>query len=259
MNAKILVAAHKNVKMPVNNPIYTPVFVGAALHPNLTTDFQRDDEGDNISVKNPNFNELTAIYWAWKNVDADVIGLVHYRRYFSTSRMRSLNNVLNEDELQKLLSQAPIILPKKRHYYIETNYSHYIHAHRQEPLDEIRLILQDQYPEYVPAYDQVMKRTTAHMFNMFIMQQAYFREYCEWLFGVLNLLEDRLDTSLYSQQDARVYGYISELMMDVWLQTRGYTYVETNWIQLGKRQTVKKMVAFLQRKFSQKKEIQTHF
>ena len=79
MRVKVLVAAHKNYEMPTD-PMYLPVFVGKDLHPDVNHTFQGDNTGDNISQKNPTYNELTAIYWGWKNLDVDAMGLVHYRR-----------------------------------------------------------------------------------------------------------------------------------------------------------------------------------
>lgn len=83
MKIQILVAAHKKFPMPTAAG-YLPVLVGAKKNYKADIPYQRDDEGDNISEKNPNYNELTAIYWAWKNLkDVDAVGLVHYRRLFS--------------------------------------------------------------------------------------------------------------------------------------------------------------------------------
>lgn len=79
-NIKILIAAHKPYWMP-KDPVYLPLHVGAEGKPDLG--YTKDNTGDNISAKNPNFCELTGLYWAWKNLDADYLGLVHYRRYFT--------------------------------------------------------------------------------------------------------------------------------------------------------------------------------
>ena len=38
-----------------------------------------DHTGDNISLKNANYCELTGLYWAWKNLEADYIGLIPTR------------------------------------------------------------------------------------------------------------------------------------------------------------------------------------
>ena len=80
MDIKILVAAHKKYHIP-QNPMYIPIHVGHVLAKQEFR-WQGDDTGNNISSKKTNYCELTALYWAWKNLDADAIGLVHYRRYF---------------------------------------------------------------------------------------------------------------------------------------------------------------------------------
>ena len=81
---KLIVALHKEFKTP-DNSIYVPLELGAATRENHFLEL-RDDSGDNISARNPNYCELTGLYWAYKNLtDYDIIGLVHYRRYFMKS------------------------------------------------------------------------------------------------------------------------------------------------------------------------------
>lgn len=157
MKAKIYIASHKLYQMP-KDPLYQPIWVGHAKSNNpldLPAGWIADDSGDNISAKNSSFNELTALYWAWKNSDADVIGLVHYRRYFSLNHKKGLANILTDDQLGNLLETSRIILPKKRRYYIESNYSHYVHAHHKEPLDKARELMDAHYQE---SFDKVLKK-----------------------------------------------------------------------------------------------------
>ena len=170
MEIKVLVAAHKNYQMP-DDKLYLPVFVGKELRPDVNHSFQGDNTGDNMSAMNPYYNELTAIYWGWKNLDLDAMGLVHYRRYLSLNHQKSLNKVLSYQDAERLLKNNDIILPEKRRYYIETIESHYRHSHENKPLDIMTNVIKDKYPEYEDAYNKVMKRTWAHMFNMFIMKR----------------------------------------------------------------------------------------
>ena len=62
-NIKIFVSAHKQATFPEGNSI-VPVQVGAANAVTRFTDTLHDDEGENISTKNPRYCELTAQYWA---------------------------------------------------------------------------------------------------------------------------------------------------------------------------------------------------
>lgn len=258
MKIEILVAAHKKFPMPEVEG-YLPVLVGAKKNYKPDIPYQRDDEGENISAKNPNYNELTAIYWAWKNLkNVDAVGLVHYRRLFFEKKPYNLNNAISVEKVQKLLQEYDVLLPKKRNYYIETNYSHYIHAHHKEPLDKTREIIKKTYPAYLKAFDKVMKSKKAHMFSMFIMKSRAFDSYCTFMFGILSKLENEIDISDYSVQEARVFGYISELLMDVWLYTTNESYKEIPWGQIGSKHLVKKAISFVNRKFGIGKR-QTHF
>ncbi|VDG23459.1 DUF4422 domain-containing protein [Lactiplantibacillus mudanjiangensis] len=254
-NVKILVAVHKNYEMPQDTNTYIPVFVGKDLHPNVNNTFQGDNTGDNISGKNAHYNELTAIYWAWKNLETtDAIGLVHYRRYFTNGHKKTLDSILSQEDFQKLLKQAPIILPKKRCYYVESNYSHYIHAHHREPLDVTRNIIKKRYPRYLNAFEEVMNARSAHMFNMFVMEKKYFNKYCEWMFTVLKELEDCIDISTYDSYETRVFGFVSELLLDVWIKTNKVSFVETDYTFMEKQNWLEKGSKFLWRKIVNEKK-----
>lgn len=249
MNIKVLVATHKNYDMP-DDGAYLPVFVGNAIHPENNPGFQGDDVGENISLKNKNYNELTAIYWAWKNLDADAIGLVHYRRYLvdNSKKGSGFDRIFSEQNLNELLNSYDVILPKKRNYYIESNFSHYIHAHHEEPLNITKNVIKKYYPDYIEAYDSVMNRTSAHMFNMFIMKKVYFDQYSEWMFDILGKVEDKLDISEYDTYEARVYGFISELLLDVWLEVNQLKSIEVPFKFMEKQNWLKKGGDFLARK-----------
>lgn len=250
MDIKILVATHKPYWMPVDN-IYLPVHVGKEGNENIG--FIGDNTGDNISTKNANYCELTGLYWVWKNLSADYIGLCHYRRYFTRSNPinceKKKRAILSSNEWERLLKNHPIIVPDKRRYYIETNRSHYNHSHYAKDLDITEKIIQEKYPQYIVAFTKVMNRTWAHMFNMFVMRNDYFNEYCTWLFDVLQDLESRTDITKYNAVEARIYGYISELLLDVWLETKQYEYYEQNVAFLEAQNWLKKVGVFLKRKF----------
>lgn len=255
MNIKILIAAHKKYWMP-DDDVYLLIHVGAAGKGDLG--YTRDDTGDNISKKNPNFCELTAMYWAWKNLKADYIGLVHYRRYFSRTQWAMTTEakkkqILHRIDYERLLQEVPVIVPGKRRYYIETTQSQYEHAHYAEDLQCVKKLIGQKCPAYMPAFDLVMQRTWGHRFNMFVMCRDYYDAYCRWLFDLLFALEARLDISRYDAYQARVYGFISERLLDVWLETNHVPYTEQRVSFLEPQNWLKKGGKFIKRKLCQRK------
>lgn len=125
--------------MPSDTNMYLPIHVGCEGKKKLG--FQGDNSGENISVLNPYYCELTGLYWAWKNLECDYLGLAHYRRYF-TKMTKKYKESINIDEIEELLENLEVIVPKRIKYYIKTLYSHYDYT-----FDGINL---DEYVKYTP-------------------------------------------------------------------------------------------------------------
>lgn len=227
IDLKIIVATHKEYDIPEKEYLL-PVHAGAAIS-NIELPYQKDDEGINISDKNKTYCELTALYWAYKNIKADYIGLCHYRRYFDI------------DDLN--ISKYDVILPKKRHYYIETIYDHFKHAHGSIGLDIVKEIIQEDYNEYLDSFDNQMNKKSLHIYNMFIMKYDLFINYCDFVFDILEKTENKLGDV------DRLYGFIAERLLDVYLDKNNISYKEVRVINTEKINWPKKIINFLRRKF----------
>ena len=157
-NIKIFICAHKEVPLP-QHPYFLPIQAGAALHDHIVG-YQPDDEGDNISTKNPHFCELTCHYWAWKNLkNVDIVGLNHYRRYFNFQkkwpRFSADKHFISTDEflkrpyvfpsLEDILQRYDIILPFARHWRV-SNTQQYADYHITKDWETLRQIIKEHSP-----------------------------------------------------------------------------------------------------------------
>lgn len=254
MKIQILVAAHKQYEMP-DDAIYFPIHVGKTGKESIG--FNGDDTGDNISEKNARLCELTGMYWAWKNISsADYVGLVHYRRYFTQKNFvqriskNKFDCIISKNELKKILEQYDLILPKQRKYYIESMYSHFVHLPYtfEKDLKILRNVIHELQPDYVKAFDTVMSRSHAHMFNMFVMKKDLYAEYCEWLFPIILETDNRIDTLNYTPMEARAVAYFGEFMLDVWNEKKQIPYKELPVMFMEKQNWIVKGLKFIIRK-----------
>lgn len=268
---EVIVATHKMYVMP-DDSLYQPLLVGSDFFLDqqkgitLPKHLALDNTGAHISSKNHNYSELTGLYWLWQNtVKKDTnpdsfYGLVHYRRFLSTKNKKT---PLTKTELQNLINlKYEIILPKKRNYYIENLYSHYAHTLHIGPLDRTRAIIKEKYPDFLPEFDRLKTRRSAHMFNIFIFKKPLFEEYCEFLFGILFTLESSLTKEELTRYDgfhARFFGRISELLLDVFLYTKfpdldkRLDVLELQVLELEPVNWIEKISNFLLAKFFGKK------
>ena len=224
-NIKIYIAIHKKAEV-LNREGYIPIQVGAEGKEDLG--FIKDNTGDNISCKNPNYCELTALYWMWKNSKADIIGLVHYRRYFSKSMFsKKMDKAISREEILKYLGKYDVILPKPYYTYKKTVKEQYGIDHNIEDYNKLRNIIEKNTPEYIEAFDKVSNRRYFYNYNMFIMSKPLFDEYAKWIFPILFELEKNVNIENYSKYNKRIYGFLSERMFNVWIERHKELRIKT--------------------------------
>lgn len=242
MRPYIAVAAHKQARF-CQDDAYHGVQAGAALHAPLG--ILRDDAGENISHRNDTFCELTVLYWLWKNVPGDALGLCHYRRYFGCWGLKSkVDRILTGAQAEKLLERAEVIVPLPRVYLIETNESHFVHAHGPGPMNALRQVMRQLHPAMLPAFERVMKRRWGRRFNMCIMTRERLDDYCAWLFPVLFAVENKIGPQ------SRMMGYLAERLLDVWLEDRRPKTRQLPVIHLESQHWPRKICLFVQRKLT---------
>lgn len=223
-NLKILVACHKPESVVPEDDIYLPIQVGKSLNPEIDLGFQCDNEGENISHKNASYCELTALYWAWKNLkNVDYIGLAHYRRYFDFKHHNRGWRRITEDEIKYCKDLIPDIKKlKENEVYLAQFWSvpesYWKNSNTyviEEELYILYKIIEKYYPDYLHAFEKFMLGNRRSGMNMFIMSKKKFDKYCEWLFGILNKMEQAVSLSEYTSYK-RLFGYLGELLLPVY-------------------------------------------
>lgn len=224
---KIFVCCHAPYEVPKIDGLI-PIQVGTALANEHFNSYVYDNIGENISHKNNSYCELTAHYWAWKNEVAKYYGFFHYRRYLYPDLLEKrpylIRKYPNERTLyglkfpifESLISEFDIIVPKGENMWVSVE-EHYKNApfHRAEDLDLMKSILLEQSPEYSKAMEDYFAQTVSYFGNMFVMKHEIFRQYCEFLFPILELCEEKIDLSIRGVQEARVFGYLAERLLGV--------------------------------------------
>lgn len=233
----IYVVAHKPIDLNrVNIPkCYQIIRVGN--YENITDVELRDDIGeDSISPKNKSYCELTALYWIWKNDrESDYIGLCHYRRFFTTKAISAnANGIIKEDEIKRRLSKSDIIVPQKS-YFWQGAVKAFMHCGFKKDIDLTGEAILKLHPSYYKYWvEEVINSPSNYLYNMFIMPRDLMDEYCTWLFSILFYVEERVDLTFYNDAEKRLFGYLSERLLGVWIAARHLKVDNTRVLNIEK-------------------------
>ena len=96
----------------------------------------------------------------------------------------------------------------------------------KKDLDSVRNIIESKYPEYITTYDKIMNGNKIYFYNMLIASKSVFDHYCEWLFNILFELEKHIDLTDYNEYQKRIYGFISERLLNVYFEHNKYKVFE---------------------------------
>lgn len=216
---QIYVMTHVAFEAPPD-PIYHPMQVGRALKDDLG--YMGDDTGDNISAKNPYYSELTGLYWLWKNIrSTEYIGLCHYRRYF----LNENNRIMSRTDFLPILERYDIIISQPviaKQCYRDT----YAEAHNIHDLEAVGEAISLLYPNCMPIFQEVLNGNKLYCGNLMVTTKKWFDEYATWLFSIFEAAEKKIDVSSYDDYHRRVYGFLSEQLLYVWVCYRNLTYYE---------------------------------
>lgn len=225
---KIFMCCHKQYE--TTPPLCAPIQCGAALNPPIDG-ICRDDTGDNISLKNREYCELTAHYYAWKNIEADYYGFCHYRRFFAAEGCTGYPYIAkgalsekkrrfffrDEEYWRGLVFAYEIIAPLSEDMGIPAGV-HYCTSkyHHAEDLHLFLGILAEKAPRLTDTAKKYLSQNRQYFCNMFIMDKAHFFEYCGILFDVLEEFDRRKKPHGNFQSD-RTDGYLGEIFTGIYL------------------------------------------
>ena len=181
-----------------------PIQVGASLTEKRISDIC-DDSGENISTKNREYCELTALYWIWKNDTSKYAGLCHYRRHFELD-WEMIEKIAVSD-IDVILTIPILNFPNVR----ET----YVFDHIEEDWVIMLQAIKRLQPEYYQTAEQLQNGVFYYAYNMFIARKEVLDDYCEWLFPILFYCEEKCNRKTDSYQN-RYIGFLSERLMSIY-------------------------------------------
>ena len=207
------------------------------------SDMLGDNIGENISILNNSFCEMSAIYWCWKNYaeigNPDYIGFMHYRRHFlfgdkkyhpnfyglvkfsELDRDYLINDLTSDQNIRNVVFSCDAVVPQKidikKTTNIDNNYEHYKYYHDIEDYNRAIEIIRKKFPEMMKLVNEYNMSSEAYFLNMFIFKKSIFFDYCEWIFSILFELKKSIANSQNDYYQNRVFGFIAERLTAIYI------------------------------------------
>lgn len=226
----VYVATHK--KIDYSFPSYCKKVQINVANTSPWEGYIHDNSMCNISVKNPYYCELTALYHLWKNNESDYKGLYHYRRLFGMTDSNGMKlyypksypfnevnkKTIDESRILKILETKDIILPVPNNPFPAISIEALSKFVSNENIRLLISIIEEKYPEYLSELWGVLTDNQISYCNVFIASKNLFNAYCGWLFDVLSDIENKVKKDDKGNPPKRIFGYLSEILLNVYVR-----------------------------------------
>ena len=211
----IFVISHQPGKA-LDNEVLKSIAVGNKKD-QFSTEFFRDDVGENIADKNSFYNEMTAIYWVYKHVNefknVDHFGFAHYRRLFCFNGKKAAyvkKDVqeelvsVSESKMKEIFDEYDFIVPRPSHY--KSVQEHFEKSHNKEDLSKLIDVVDKVTPEYFDTAVEYLNQRNEYLYNMFVFSKEDFVKYGDFIFKVLDEFTKDFDKSKRLYVSERLTG-----------------------------------------------------
>lgn len=246
---EVYVSTHKPIDFAV--PDYCKkIQVNAEANGQWPGYLHDNDNPDNISLKNPNYCEMTALYSMWKNCKADIQGLYHYRRFLTEDEpfvcllpADVVKPALSRARIASVLEEYDIILTEpvtismlEKHTGLTTGESFSLYCYWKD-MRELWRVIEEKYPDYLPSLEYVTSSDHYSPYNIFIVRRELADSYFTWLFDVLGEIERRISVESYDTRHKRACAYMSEILLNTYVHRHNLRIKHFNrfWIFPGSR------------------------
>ena len=178
---------------------------GAALVESRIADLT-DDTGINISEKNRMYCEMTAAYWVWKNTDHEWVGIEHYRRHLL------IDPGMLDEGIDAILPLPYICYPNEA-----TQFQRFV---SEDVFNALLQALKAVHPDEYERYRDILYSPYQYTYNLLCARREVFNEYCEWLFGITEYMEEHMGSEVPELLNTRAFSYISEVLTNLFFMSR---------------------------------------
>lgn len=189
-----------------NNCLYYPINGGSSLQNSYSPSWLHfDDTGDNISEHNHALNEMTSIYWFWKNYpwkNLDYVGFNHYRRVFKPA---NISDFMNYD----------VIVAKHYKFNIDLEQQYFLSHNLNDMKIFVGVLSFIKQKTGVDFQNYLHQNYMFAPCNMFLMKSKLFNQYCEFMFPCLfkAMKYVHLEDDKYQH---RAIAFLSERLTSFW-------------------------------------------